>query len=208
MAGGCAGGGSNGSTTEPTPFPDLPEFNAAKRANVPEYLPSTAEKLNRQLYSGVELWAQNFEEQRGPLYGLYQDQVVSMTYLFTPEYLMEVPWFRDDPANPSVRLRQPMYELVAGLDMPVDHFDVVDSLAPQPGLPGAHWEVTAWRISHQDHLAIARGEKPLLQLQDFPLAPEALPPQATTSSPPRPPARHALVGSQGLPARPLLGRSL
>ncbi|MSQ40536.1 MAG: hypothetical protein EXR55_02520 [Dehalococcoidia bacterium] len=165
-------------------FPDVPPPINLRPAL--QHLPRDAQKLDWQIQPGIQLWAQEWATERGPLYGVYKDQVLSMTTLFVEDDLMRISWFKDDPADPSVRLELPMYEWIAPMDIPVDHVDVAYTPVARLGHPGLHWEVTAWRIPHAEHAAIARGEKPTLTLREFPPAPPSLPQDATVFSNPIP----------------------
>jgi hypothetical protein len=168
-------------------FPDfLSNLLPSNRQGVPQYLPSTAQKVAWQLQPGIQLWAQEWAVERGPFYGVYEGEVVSMTTQFTEEYSERISWFRDDLDNPSVRVELPMYEWIAPMDIPVDHVDVAYSPVARLGFPGLHWEVTAWRIPHEEHAAIARGEKPAPTLRGFPLTHPGLPQDATEFSDPVP----------------------
>jgi len=159
---------------------------ARERGLTTQYLPSNAHEMAWQLQPGVQLWAQEWAAERGPFYGVYQGQVMSMTYLFAEEHMLKIMWFRDDREDPSKRVALPMYEWISLVDMPVDHFDVAYTPIARPGFSGFHWEVTGWRIPHGEHAAIAQGERPAPTLRDFPLAPPGLPQDATDFSDPVP----------------------
>ena len=78
------------------------------------------------------------------------------------------------------------YELFIVLDIPVDHMDVAYTPVSRTDFSGLHWEVTAWRMSHQDHTAIAKGDRPPVSPQSFPTTLGSLPETATDFSPPVP----------------------
>lgn len=147
-------------------------------------LPSNAEKLDWTLIEGIDIWAQEFMTERGPFYGLYEGVPISITYFSTEEHMLNVPWFKRDPNDSGDLLRQMMYESVAPLDMSVDHFDVVFTTNTRTGLPDPHWEITAWRVSHSDHVSISQGQNPSIEIGSYPTSPSALPEDATMSTEP------------------------
>ena len=147
-------------------------------------LPSNAEKLDWELIEGIDLWAQEFMTERGPFYGLYKGVPISITYFSTEEHMLNVPWFKRDPSDSGELLRQMMYESVAPLDMSVDHFDVAFTTNARPGLTDPHWEITAWRVSHDDHVSISKGQNPSIEIRSYPTSPLNLPKEATMSTEP------------------------
>lgn len=117
----------------------------------PGGIPEGAQQLSGIVPGMGEHWGNPADMPLGPIYGVMNNQVVFAEYMFTEAMLEEVSISTPEGEATFKELT----ELMVGA--PVDHIDVTFTPGGHDGFEESHWDVHAYLVSHEEHLAYAPG---------------------------------------------------
>ncbi len=130
--------------------PTGPEGPAGEPAR-PGGLPEGVQQLSPVIPTMGEHWANPADMPLGPIYGVLNNQVVFVEYMYSEDDLEEVTITTPEGEETFKELA----ELKVGA--PVDHMDVAFHPQGHEGFEVPHWDVHAYFVSHEEHLAYAPG---------------------------------------------------
>ncbi len=119
-----------------------------------EDLPSGTVQLTPAIPGMGEHWANPEDMPLGPIYLVYQGEVIGIEYMYSQDMLSEV-------SIPTPEGLETFYELAdLGVDHQVDHFEVGFMDHGHDGFEVAHWDIHAYYVSHAEHMAIPPAPAP------------------------------------------------
>ncbi len=122
-----------------------------------EDLPSGTVQLTPAIPGMGEHWANPEDMPLGPIYLVYQEEVIGIEYMYSQDMLGEV-------SIPTPEGVETFYELAnLGVNHRLDHFDVGFMPHGHEGFDGPHWDIHAYYVSHAEHLAIPPAPEPLVK---------------------------------------------
>lgn len=120
-------------------------------------LPPGTVQLTPAIPGMGEHWANLEDMPLGPIYLVYQGEVIGIEYMYSQDMLSEV-------SIPTPEGEEIFYELAnLGVDHRVDHFDVGFMPHGHEGFDAPHWDIHAYYVSHAEHLAIPPAPEPAVK---------------------------------------------
>lgn len=116
-------------------------------ATRPAGLPDGVQQLTPTIPGMGEHWANPENMPLGPIHGVYQGQLVFREYMYTQDMLEE-----RTVVTPEGEVT--FKELVnLSVGAPVDHMDISFEPEGHEGFAEAHWDIHAYSVPHEEHLA-------------------------------------------------------
>ena len=113
-----------------------------------EDLPSGTVQLTPAIPGMGEHWANDADMPLGPIYLVYQGEVIGIEFMYSQDMLSKV----SIPTPEGIEIFHELANLA--VDHRVDHFDVAFLDHGHEGFEAAHWDIHAYYVSHAEHLAI------------------------------------------------------
>ena len=120
-------------------------------------LPSGTVQLTPAIPGMGEHWANDADMPLGPIYLVYQGEVIGIEFMYSQDMLGEV-------TIPTPEGEEIFHELAnLAVNHRVDHFDVAFLDHGHEGFEAAHWDIHAYYVSHAEHLAIPPAPEPAVK---------------------------------------------
>ncbi len=120
-----------------------------------EDLPSGTVQLTPTVPGMGEHWANPEDMPLGPIYLVYQGEVIGIEYMYSEDMLSEV----SIPTPEGDEIFEELANL--GVDHQVDHIDVGFMSDGHEGFEGPHWDIHAYYVAHAEHMSIP-GQAPIV----------------------------------------------